>query len=118
LRGAKERGKVRKEISGAGEKSDCKCGLPRAQDGDTHGSGIQAKGFKDGRSRKFILHCNIVQNNVRPDEPGSLTKQTTGRVRGRTSTKQRSMTFVVRSSLHKCLGVWKKESSSGWWRRA
>src|SRR5271157_2298517 len=35
---------------------------------------------------------------------GTLTKQTMGRVRRRTSTKQRSMILVVRSFLHRCRG--------------
>ena len=39
----------------------------------------------------------------------TLTKQTMGRVRRRTSTKQRSMTLVVRSFLHKAQGKLKKE---------
>src|SRR5712691_10939560 len=43
----------------------------------------------------------------------TFTKQTIGRVRRRTSTKQRSITLVVRNLRHKCLGKAKKESSSG-----
>ena len=43
----------------------------------------------------------------------TLTKQTMGRVRRRTSTKQRSMMLVVRSFRHRCLGKRKKASSSG-----
>ena len=43
----------------------------------------------------------------------TFTKQTIGRVRRRTSTKQRSITFVVRNLRHKCRGKAKKESSSG-----
>jgi hypothetical protein len=43
----------------------------------------------------------------------TFTKQTMGRVRRRTSTKQRSMTLVVRSFGHKCRGKAKNDSSSG-----
>src|SRR5271157_5687666 len=35
---------------------------------------------------------------------GTLTKQTMGRVRRRTSTKQRSMILVVRSFVYRCRG--------------
>src|SRR5438105_15372120 len=43
----------------------------------------------------------------------TLTKQTMGRVRLRTSTKQRSMTLVVRTFFHRCRGKAKNDSSSG-----
>src|SRR5579885_2045426 len=43
----------------------------------------------------------------------TFTKHTMGRVRRRTSTKQRSMTLVVRSFFHKCRGKLKNDSSSG-----
>src|SRR5581483_8887906 len=43
----------------------------------------------------------------------TFTKQTMGRVRRRTSTKQRSMTLVVRSFLQRCRGKLKNDSSSG-----
>ncbi len=42
-----------------------------------------------------------------------FTKQTMGRVLRRTSTKQRSMTLVVRTFFHKCRGRLKYDSSSG-----
>ena len=43
----------------------------------------------------------------------TFTKHTMGRVRRRTSTKQRSITLVVRSFRHRCRGKVKKDSSSG-----
>src|SRR5581483_6388830 len=43
----------------------------------------------------------------------TFTKHTMGRVRRLTSTKQRSMTLVVRSFRHKCRGKLKNDSSSG-----
>jgi hypothetical protein len=43
----------------------------------------------------------------------TLTKQTMGRVRRRTSTKQRSITLVVRSLRHRCPGKAKNASNSG-----
>jgi hypothetical protein len=42
-----------------------------------------------------------------------LTKQTMGRVRRRTSTKQRSMMLVVRSLRHRCRGKRKTASCQG-----
>jgi hypothetical protein len=45
--------------------------------------------------------------------PCTFTKQTMGRVRRRTSTKQRSMTLVVRSLRHRCRGNAKNDSNSG-----
>ena len=41
----------------------------------------------------------------------TLTKQTMGRVRRFTSTKQRSMMLVVHSLRHRCLGKAKNASS-------
>src|ERR1700719_1772110 len=43
----------------------------------------------------------------------TFTKHTIGRVRLRTSTKQRSITLVVRSLRHRCRGKAKKESKFG-----
>src|ERR1700738_1205320 len=43
----------------------------------------------------------------------TFTKHTMGRVRRRTSTKQRSITLVVRSFRQRCRGKGKKDSSSG-----
>jgi hypothetical protein len=43
----------------------------------------------------------------------TLTKHTMGRLRRRTSTKQRSITLVVRSLRHRCRGKAKNDSSSG-----
>src|SRR5919198_5261953 len=43
----------------------------------------------------------------------TLTKQTMGRVRRRTSAKQRSITLVVRSFRHRWRGKLKNDSSSG-----
>ena len=43
----------------------------------------------------------------------TFTKHTMGRVRRRTSTKQRSITLVVRSFRHRCRGKAKNDSSSG-----
>jgi hypothetical protein len=42
----------------------------------------------------------------------TFTKHTMGRVRRRTSTKQRSMMLVVRSFLHRCRGKLKNDSNS------
>src|SRR5271166_3182846 len=43
----------------------------------------------------------------------TFTKHTIGRVRRRTSTKQRSMMLVVRSFLQRCRGKLKNDSRSG-----
>ena len=43
----------------------------------------------------------------------TFTKHTMGRVRRRTSTKQRSITLVVRSLRHRCRGKAKNDSNSG-----
>ena len=43
----------------------------------------------------------------------TFTKHTMGRVRRRTSTKQRSMRLVVRSFLRRCRGKLKNDSNSG-----
>jgi hypothetical protein len=43
----------------------------------------------------------------------TFTKHTMGRVRQRTSTKQRSITLVVRSLRYRCRGKAKNDSSSG-----
>ena len=43
----------------------------------------------------------------------TFTKQTMGRVRRRTSTKQRSMILVVRSFRHRWRGKLKNDSNSG-----
>ena len=43
----------------------------------------------------------------------TFTRHTMGRVRRRTSTKQRSMMLVVRSFLHRCRGKLKNDSSCG-----
>ena len=43
----------------------------------------------------------------------TFTKHTMGRVRRRTSTKQRSITLVVHSFRHRCRGKAKNDSSSG-----
>ena len=43
----------------------------------------------------------------------TFTKQTIGRVRRRTSTNKRSMTFVVRNLGHSRRGKLKNDSSSG-----
>src|SRR3990172_4902648 len=63
-----------------------------------------------------FFHCGLnrfkMENTIR-STLCTLTKQTMGRVRRRTSTKQRSMTLVVRSFFQRCLGNWKKLSSSG-----
>jgi len=43
----------------------------------------------------------------------TFTKHTIGRVRRRTSTKQRSITLVVRSFFHRCRGKAKNANNSG-----
>src|SRR5690348_15461459 len=58
--------------------------------------------------------CALDPNRTKPSLIlSTLTKQTMGLMRRRTSTKQRSITLVVRSLRHKCRGKAKNDNKSG-----